>query len=353
MVMESVELLAPPKHTVEEQEALIDFVLALRKSHIKKFLDQHELQKSGTKPDLRERIKAAIEEGQITIEKIVEFLDSVVPWGKQHVIIYKGPHDDLQTWKKPDHVLDLLRQHRLGKLFNATQPLILPEKLTLSSVTHSNGKLRVTAIQKREYAERTPERDEERKTDDGKKVTLMAHVLHLTRTLVAFEWDINANVAMLQITQLQRDGDYEKVAEEFFQLIGGWLNIKQFTQVDMKRIISKLDELESSGHAETRSHKINFRSLQGRGMSVESPSRRDSVRGEAHIDRAMDDARKHGIGHLGNFYWLPKIQPGPCPNPLKEDAHVIIVGAKSRINFPKPYSEEVVRYVLHRVRALS
>ena len=28
-------------------------------------------------------------------------------------------------------------------------------------------------------------------------------------------------------------------------------------------------------------------------------------------------------------------------------------GAKSRINFPKPYSEEVVRYVLHRVRTLS
>jgi hypothetical protein len=351
--MESIELLTPPKYTAEEQDALIDFVLALRKSHIKIFLDRLELQKSGTKPDLRERLQDALKEGHLTHEKVVEFLDSIVPWGKQHVLLFKGPHDDLQAWKKPDHVLDLLRQHRIGKLFNTKLPLILPERLTLSSVTHSDGVIRVTAIQRREYTERTPEHDEIKETEEGKKMTLTARVHHLTRTLVAFEWDLTANVAMLQITQLQLEGDYEDVAKEFFQLIEPWLSIKQFSSVDTRRVICKLDELESKGQAETRSHKIDFRTLRGRGLSAQSPSLRDSVRGEAHIDRAMDDARANGVGHLGNFYWLPKVQPGPVINPLKEDVHVIIVGAKSRVNFPKPYSEEVVRYVLHRVRTLS
>ena len=36
-----------------------------------------------------------------------------------------------------------------------------------------------------------------------------------------------------------------------------------------------------------------------------------------------------------------------------DDVHVIIVAAKSRVNFPTPNGEEIVRYVLHRVRTLS
>lgn len=340
--MESIKLLPPPDYTAQECESLIDFVLALRKSHIKELLKGAELPMAGTKPDLRSRLEDALKKGRFKYERLVEFLDVVAPWGKQHVFLYKGPRGDLQTWKDADHVLGILKQHRLGKLFNAQLPLILPDRLTLSSVRHSSGRLRITAIQKREYAERMPERDEERQTG-GKRLTLTAHVHHLTRTLVAFEWDLNANVAMLQITQLQRDGDYDEVAKEFFQLIGPWLDIKQFGPVDLRRAISKLVELEGNGKAETRSHKLNFQSLQGRELSVQSPSSRDSVRGEAHIDRAIDDARQNGVGHLGNFYWKPGVQPGPVANPLQEKVHVIVVGAKSRVNFPKPNTEEVVR----------
>jgi hypothetical protein len=129
-----------------------------------------------------------------------------------------------------------------GKLFNARFPLILPEKLTLSSVTHADGRLRVTAVEKREYTERTPEHDEERQKG-GERITLKAYVHHLTRTLAAFEWDLNTNFAMLQITQLQEDGDYEKLADKFSQLVKPWLDIKQFgagvpVQLEMEKAFS-------------------------------------------------------------------------------------------------------------------
>jgi hypothetical protein len=77
------------------------------------------------------------------------------------------------------------------------------------------------------------------------------------------------------------------------------------------------------------------------------------VLGEAFIDDAMDSVRKNSVGHLGNFYWLSKVNPGPAVNPLTGDVHVIIVGAKSRVNFPTPNTEDAVRYVLHRMRALG
>jgi len=351
--MASIKLLGPPDYSAEEQRLLIDFVLALRKSHVQDFLKQVELPKSGTKQHLRERVQEALDGGDLAYERLVDFLDSVAQWGKQHVFLYQGPPGDMQTWKDPDHTQHLLKEHRLGKLFNARLPLILPEKLMLSSVTHADGKLRVTAIEKRDYAERTPEHDEEKETESGERITLKAYVHHLTRTLAAFEWDVNANVATLQITQLQEEGDYEKLAEQFCQLVKPWLDIKQFSPVDLRPVIRTLPEIEKNGQAEARSHGIHYRSPRGRRVSAHSPSPRDSVRGEKFLDDAMDSVRKNGVGHLGNFYWLANIKAGPAVNPLTGDVHVIIVGVNSRVNFPTPNTEEVVRYVLHRVRALS
>lgn len=131
--------------------------------------------------------------------------DTVVPWGKQHVFLFTGPRGDVKPWKDSQHVLDKLKKQQLEHLFNARLPLVLPEELTLSSITHAAGRLRVTAIQKREYSERAPEHDDTKVTEGDGEVILKAYVNHVSRTLVAFEWDLNANVAMLQITQLNRD----------------------------------------------------------------------------------------------------------------------------------------------------
>ena len=127
--MEPIRLLKPPDYTAEEREALIDFVLALRKSHIRNLLKWVDLPVSGTKPELRSRLQEALTEGQFTYERLVDFLDSVAPWGKQHVFLYDGPRFDLRRWRDPGHVQGLLKEHRLGKLFNARLPLILPDKL--------------------------------------------------------------------------------------------------------------------------------------------------------------------------------------------------------------------------------
>jgi hypothetical protein len=247
----------------------------------------------------------------------------------------------------------LLKEHRLGKLFNARLPLVLPDKLTLSSVAHLDGRLRATAIQKRDYSERAREHDEEKETPDGEKITLRAYVHRVTRTLAAFEWDLNANTAILQITQLQRQEHYEEVSNDFFQLVQPWLDVRQFGLVNLRPVIDRLHELERHGKPETRSHGIDYKSPRGRRVSARSPSPRDSVLGEKFIDNAIDDIRKNSVGHLGNFYWLAGTHSGPSSNPLKDEVHVIIVAAKSRVNFPTPNTEDVVRYVLHRIRALS
>lgn len=352
--MTSIKSLQAPEYTADERSALIDFLLALRKTHLRDFFRQVGLPRSGTKTGLRETLQEALDEGRVTHEKIVGFLDSVAPWGKQHVFLYTGPRTGLHSWKDPDLLLQHLKNHRVGKFFNARLPLILPEKLTLSSITQSDGKLRITAVQRRTYTERAPEHDDEKEREDGATIALKAYVRHVSRTLVAFEWNLHSNTAMLQITQLHGDKLYEHVAKEFFALVGDWLDIEGlFGRVDMRRAVQALDELEAKGQPEARSHGIHYRTPGGRHVSARSPSPHDSVLGEADLDNAMDSIRRSGVGHLGNFYWLSNHNPGPAANPLESDVHVIIVADKARINFPTPNTEDVVRYVLHRVRALS
>jgi hypothetical protein len=150
-----------------------------------------------------------------------------------------------------------------------------------------------------------------------------------------------------------RDGDYQKLGEEFSQLVHTWLDIKQFGAVDLRPVIAKLHVTAQDDHAEVRPSGVDYRTLQGRRVSARSPSPRTSVFGETVVDNALDAVRKSSVGHLGNFYWLPRVTPGLISNPLTDEVHVIIVGARSRVNFPTPNTEDIVRYVLQRVRTLG
>ncbi len=291
--------------------------------------------------------------GALSLSTIVQYLDEVIPWGKQHVYLYTGPQTSIDNWRKTAWVAKLLKKHRFGKYLNASLPLALPKEMKVSSILHNPSRLRITAIKRRVWWERNEEYDGATITEEGDDVQLRAFVHTVTRSLVAFEWDLLANTAFLQISQLPTGFDYAEVAEEFFELIAEWLNIETFSLVDLRSPIKKLHELEEAGAGETRSHGINYRTLQGRHLEAKSASAADPLLGDTAIDSALSAVRKTGVGHLGNFYWLPNPVGNPVPNPLGGEMHVIIVGAKNRVNFPTPNVEQGIRYVLSRIRIHS
>lgn len=346
----SIKTLPPSDFTEEEVEQIVIDLLALKKAQISEFLSRNNLPKSGTKDAIRERVDASLRDETLAPARIIEFLDEVVPWGKQHVFLYKGPRKPITDWKNTDWLRARLGEHRVAKYLNASLPLALPESMKLSSILHDGNRLRVTAIKKRDWWERNPDLDDAKQTEDGDKVEMRAFIHRVTRSLVAFEWDLLANIAFLQICQLPSGADYDECADEFFTLIGDWLDIGNFQKVDLRPSIKKLHELEEARKAETRSHGIHYRTLQGRRFEGRSASPSDSLLGEASIDSAMRAIRKTGVGHLGNFYWLANVGPG---SPLESELHVIIVGAKTRVNFPTPNTEQAVRYVLSRIRSHS
>jgi len=335
----------------DEQSQIVTDLLALKKSQIGDFLVQVKLGKSGTKEEIRERIENALTDKSLALGRIVQFLDEVIPWGKQHVYMYRGPKTPIADWRKLDWLAKLIEKNGVAKFLNARLSLVLPESMSIVSILHDERRLRITAIKKREWWERDEDYDDTGVTEEGNDVELRAFVHRVTRSLVAFEWDLVSNTAFLQISQLPTGSEYDDVANEFFDLVSGWLARAFFSTVDLRPAIKKLHELEEAKKAETRSHGINYRTLAGRRFEGRSASPSDSLFGEAAIDSAMSVIRKAGVGHLGNFYWLPGTNGAATKNKLDCEVHVIVVGAEHRVNFPTPNTEESVRYVLSRIRS--
>ena len=209
----NIKTLQSPELTDEEQTQIITDLLALKKTQIREFLARHKLTRVGSKEELRSRIEEALDKGTLSFSQIVLFLDEVSPWGKQHVFLYKGPGSSIANWKDTAWVAELLKTRRLSKLLNATLPLALPDKLGLSSILHDGVRFRVTAVKRRDWWERNSEYDNSTQTTEGDAVELRAFVHRVTRSLVAFEWNLVSNIAFLQVSQLPTGFRYSEVAE--------------------------------------------------------------------------------------------------------------------------------------------
>ena len=119
----SIKTLQPPEFTDDEQAQLVTDLLALKKSQIGEFLARVNLPRTGTKEQIRGRIEKALHEKTISFSLLIQFLDEVIPWGKQHVFLFKGPRSSIANWKNQNWLANLLKQHRFGRYLNASLAL--------------------------------------------------------------------------------------------------------------------------------------------------------------------------------------------------------------------------------------
>ncbi len=332
---------------------MLTFLLTLRLDRVRDFLGRHDLPKYGNRADLRERLEENLANGAITIVDLVDFLDEVEPWSKQHVFLYDGGDDLVEGWRNADAVRARLAAANVAALLDERLPLALPEEPTLSSVSVEQGRfVTITAVERREYRERDASRDRGEVDADGRVVELRAYVHVVTRGLLIFRWDLLTNTAALHITQGGSYYKYDEAEQGFARLVQPFLALDRFGHTNLHGLIRRLHELEQRGAPEARIHRLGYRSRGGRNIEAASPTFRDSVTGEAGIDEALTAIAGGSTGRLGNFYWLAGVNPNGNANPLPGDLHLIVVANDSRVNFMVPSSREAVTYVLQRIRAL-
>lgn len=336
-------------YSPEEKSKIFDYFKELKLDYIKLFLTEKGLRKTGNKEQLIEELKEHVENKHVSLSELVNFLDNLTPYGKQHVFLYNGPEQEVVSWRQADYVRNVLKKHDRLEFMSQKLHLILPTDLTLSSIEyHPTRDLKVLAVQRRDYIERREDLDPPNTDSD---IELHAYQHQVLRGVIIFYWDLISNQARLQITQLPSRGNYEDVESAFGHLIHPWLPFNLFTKVNLRPSITYLRNLERS-NPETRSQDVSVVSYGGRKISFKSPTSQDSTSGEEVIDEAFEHVRDVAIGHLGNFYWLPKSVNTRPENILEEEVHTIIVGNRGRINFMTPNTKEDFEYVLSRVRSM-
>lgn len=341
-----------------ERNVLIQAMSAFTVAQIRDLLREHGISGGGNKDELISLLDDAISDGKIEADTVISLLDRVVPWWKFHAFLYSAPKQTPALWRTESAARQHLRQHGVAKLLNAHVPLILPDQMTLASIEYTKDRLRVTAIQKRDYTVHDADLDEDGENEEGELVEWRAFVHQTARGMVVLEWDFLSRTALIQISELPSGSRYEDVRNQFLQLIQSWLSFQGFNLLDLSRAIANLHENEENHTPIARSHGIEYRTFEGRRLAGRSSTRSESVLGEEVVDESLKRMREEGVGHIGNFYWLPAADgEDTVGNVLEREIHVVIVAEKHRVNLrtrqTTPTTEDEMRYVLSRLRDLS
>ena len=337
-------------YTDEEKILIVKFIADLTQAQLHEFMRQSGQPRSGTKEKLVERIREKLVEGALTYQQLVAYLDQVERWSAQHVFLFAEPAlRNLDAFRIPEAFAAHLASHKASSRYRQPVQVALPETAAVSSIAHDGERITVTVVEKQDGWRRDKERDDEDLTADGEAVELRAYVNKITRGLMVFEWDLQENLAMLQVGQLPSHWTYEIAYEAFAGLVHTWLPLGNFPDLGLRQAIKTfhIEEETKGTKSRVRSHGIEYETKLSRRFQGRSATAKTSVLGEKALDAAMTAVRTGGLGRSGNFYY--KLD-GVDEEHAGKEVHVIVFAGAGRVNFPTANGEEVVRYVLARIR---
>ena len=249
-------------------------------------------------------------------------------------------------WPDAAYVRARLAGHEHEPCFNSTIPVVLPARMTVSSIQHSIEHLRVIAYVRRSGREKLPELTRSEVLDDGRRIVWTASHEFVVRAAIIFDWDFVTNTAMIRITQMSEREKHEDMRDAFRDALRGWLPvIDEFPSLDLQPSIRTLDRQEAAGGTEVRPYKMAYNSAGGR-LAEGSTGSHQPFHGEPSFDNAWEQFRERGVGRHGNFHWLANGAELPT------DVHVFINAhpKANRVRFYVDLDETRIHYVLARIR---
>lgn len=320
--------------TDEELHHVIDYLFAHRKEPIRLFLREKRLPVSGTKQDLRQRIREGLTQGTIVATDLIDLLDTIEGWGNQHIYLYKAPPGELSVWKSEERVRQRLEHVGHAKLLNRRRPLILPKEPTLSSIEWTPDRVRYIWVEKREWQLHLSDLDR----DEG-DIYYKAYQNHLARGITTFEWNLVSGQAALMIQRLPSGERYEARRCVYERQLEATVALSNFTRLPVRRAIRNL---EASG--EVRKRQVAHETQRGGRASFTSQSRKLDAYEDPDLQKSRQALGGQTTSVLGNFYWLP--QSPSLARPL----HVKLYAGDQRVGVFGECTEGEVNYVLSRIR---
>lgn len=316
--------------TINDAQGLLDLILAHKNEFVREFLAQHGLPRSGAKVDLRARLQHGLDTGLWQPADLLRLLEAVEGWGNQHVVLLQAPAALSRHWMDKATVHATLARHGLDTLLDAPRIVLAPAELTLSSITWTPDRLRVTWVQGQPVEEPLPEQDVQQDA-----VVLRAYRVSTARRLVAFDWDLLSGYAMLMIPRLTASRDSQQMRALLAQKLQPLVGLDQFTLVRVSRAIRRI---EQSGEARCR--QVSYQTPRGSRLALTSAASSQDVAVDPDLEQLGAGLAGQTAGLLGDFYWSTG---------SGREVHTKIYGLDQRVAFIGQTTEGDFRYVLSRI----
>ena len=320
---------------VADNFRLIDLILAHNKINAQQFLKENGFHFSGTKEDLRHRLRSCVNSGDISGGHLVALLDKIEGYDKQRVYLFQLPSRYVDQLRRKEYITSLLDDIGISDLYNNFKSLQPSDQPELISVTHNSDWLKIRWASKKEKLELIDEIEEE--DEELREFLIKRYLRRIFRATTLFQVSLLNGNAELMIP----DGsNYSEEIDNFLDLLNKWFKWGILDPLSLYSAISGIESLD-----ETRLRSIGIKTARGCSIDISSPSIDQGLSEDPDASNVKDHLPT-GVPNKGNFYWLKEKSEGLLSN----DFHTIIYGDSVAIT--RECRDEEVNYVLGRIRSL-
>ena len=323
--------------TQDERDRLVGMVLGHNLQHVREFLQNRGIPKSGNKEQLEERIYNSLDSHRLVDSELIWLLDTIEGWGNQHIYLYKVTPHYLASLKDSSYVEELINSNGMKEVYNNEKPLFTPVEPTLSGITYDSDYLRLKFVEQRKWLEFISEAKEDSVAPTN--VILRRYEEHVARGITSFRINLHTSDAELMIQKLPRGARYAEIKAAYEERLNWIVDWNGLSNVPTD---SSICPIEESGEAVRRA--LDLVTIAGSKTSFTSRARGVDYTEDEVAKRARDALGPEVMGELGNFYWLPN-------SVLAKRLHTYVY--RDRVAVFGECTESEVNYVLSRIRSFG
>lgn len=312
------------------------------------FLEKRKLHHTAGSWEIFEnsRIRPALENGDLSLEDIFDFLRSSEEFGKQHVFLYESSKSHAKEQLEPQNIKARSESAGLKGVYEEAEVLDRPEDLTVADIRldtnfqENNSCLVVKIIDSRARYELSVE-----DYSGDKVVKEWQRYLERSVNVVRVHSD---GIMEIRVGPRASATDYEFYKDKILDIIEPIIDLDQFRELSLKNAKERLwhDREELTYRIRFSDHILY--NPNGVNLKLATGSPKDNLIKDPGAKGSLQSFLDEGAEFDGSNIWFKQKENG-----LAQDVHVLLKGKMNEFAITAHISREDYEYVLGYIKELN
>jgi len=331
-------------HT-EEAACIIEQITNRKLIYAREFLSAYELARTGTKPQIRERLTNFLAQRPDEVQRLKLLLDELDAWGNQRIRIGRISDEAMAGFRSKKLVVQKIRQAGLEHLIGGHLPVTPPLNLSPMRVSYDEDSSLLMMYAAKTRIVLQPQQEIPDKVDEENYpgVLFKPYKQEAQKAVSFAEIDLRSGLTIISTTLLKQGFAYKAEFEEFYELFESLISFEHLTPVELYAAIHNIRYTLPAQEVRIRTNKK--RTSSGGTIHHSSHSSKIDLRNDPELVRSEEVLT--GLSGLHcNCYW-------EAVNGLAECVHTHVFAPSGEISIMGQVKEESARYVLQRILSLN